>query len=181
MRFDISHVPIGAVITTAILNVYYFACAGDNVDNAAPDSTRVGHVVVDHMDDWGTTIITTFGSASKAANIGTLVPDDVAHGGGQWRQLNVITEVQTDVDEQGTPNNSCYRLRQSLEQAYGTYPGTNFWGFRNCGSGTNPPFLTIFWEGGPSSSSSFSSSSGSPSSSSSSSCSSLSWPSGFSH
>jgi len=141
-KFDISGIPNNALINHATLHVYYSQSYGNGFLDATPNSGRVGHVVVDHIEDWeGALVPADFQVAAKQADVGTIVGDDGIPG--RWVALDVTERVQEDLDEQDTPDTSCFRLRQSLAGAYAPCANSNLWQFISANSAGNRPRLTI--------------------------------------
>jgi len=141
--------------------VYYYASVGDDILDQAPDSSHVGHMIADHIEDWtGNLVASDFENAIvKSADIGTLITDDTAPA--SWRNLDVTSQVRTDHAEGDVDDTSCYRLRQSTEpDAYAQADVSNYWLIYSSRSGTNPPYLllTLTTSSSCSSSSSYSSS-----------------------
>lgn len=143
-RFDVSSIPDTAAINHATLYLYYANSQGDGVAAAAPDSADVGHVIVDHIEDWGGGLVPSdFEAAAKVSDIGTLVGNDRTPDGGRWVALDVTGYVQKDISEQDPTDTSCFRLRQSLELAYALCTSGNFWLFTSANSPQHRPYLSV--------------------------------------
>ena len=114
--FDISS--LSGPVNSAVLWVFYNNSWGPGGLDTAPDSAEVGHVIVDHLDDYTPLDKTDYEAVAKSANIGTIIGDDVA-ATMDWHTLDVTAQVNIDIGEAGTPDNSCFRLRQSVEGVIG--------------------------------------------------------------
>jgi len=122
--FDISG--LAGPVSSAVLWLYYDNSWGPGGANTAPDSTKVGHVIVDHLEDYTPFDKTDYEAVAKNANIGTIIGDDVAPAG--WYTMDVTTYVNADIVEADTPDNSCFRLRQSVA---GVVTQRNEWRIRS--------------------------------------------------
>ncbi len=141
-RFDISAIPNDAVIQSAQLLLYYRYSLGDEVAQAAPDSTDVGYVLIDHIEDWGGILVASdYQMVAKTLDIGTIVPNDRAPE--QWMGIDVTTYVQEDLDDAHGLDTSCFRLRQSLEETYIQCSESNLWQFNSANNTEARPHLLI--------------------------------------
>ena len=142
VNFDISS--LVDPVQSAVLSMFYSGSEGDGVNDAAPDSADVGHLIVDHMENYLPADITDYQAVSKTSNIGTLIPNDTAPQ--DWYSLNITASVNIDISDADTPDNSCYRLRQSIELPNIDIDVSNYW-ILPFAFGL-APFITITLTGG---------------------------------
>ena len=163
MKFHIGSIPAGFSIERARLYIYYRSSVGDDIANAAPDSGDIGHIIVDHLDDFNYLSADDFEVVAADANIGTIITDDTVPAG--WYYLDVTSYVDADF---AGGSSSSFRFRQSTEGAYAACTTSNLWYITSKRSGMYEPYLEVICQDtppySPYSSRSFSSSSSSSSS-----------------
>jgi len=127
VSFDISSLGTGTV-HHAELKLYYQGSFGNGVENEAPNSEHVGHLIVDHIENWeGALISSDYQIPYKDPNIGTLISDDIPPA--CWVSIPITSQLQNDIDEQDPTNTSSFRLRQSYLEDYEACISSNYWIF----------------------------------------------------
>ena len=143
-KFDISAIPNNAAINHATLYLYFSHSYGNDVLDAAPDSSRVGRVTIDHMDDWGAALLPSdFEETARLEDIDILIGNDKTPDGGRWVAVNVTTYIQEDVGVQHSPDTSCFRLRQTRELTYASCSASNLWMLASANDLSHQPYIVV--------------------------------------
>lgn len=143
-KFDVSAIPNNAAINHATLYMYFSSSYGNGVLDAAPDSSRVGRITIDHMDDWGAVLpASEFQEAARLEDIDILIGNDKTPDGGRWVAVNVTTFIQEDVSVQHSPDTSCFRFRQSRELDYASCAASNLWMLASADDSAHQPYIVV--------------------------------------
>ncbi len=153
LRFDISVIPNGSIISSATLYLRYKSSVGNDVPGEAPSLTTVGSAFLSHVEDWsGELVPSDFQIVPKTIDIGIIVPEGTTPAG--WYSLDVTSSVQQDVDEQDVNDTSCFTINPWLEQGYFFTVANNYYEFAPHGDAIYQPYMLISYTSSSSSSSS---------------------------